>query len=97
MPKPMPAAARSLRIAILTAASRSLERMSARETTGRTLTRVDRRRMVVMSEEGSVGRVRRGLLATGSSRMRESWSGCEKLFARARGGASGAGICDGTI
>lgn len=99
MPKPIPASARSRRIASLTAARRSLESVSARAMTGRTLTRPERRRIAAMSAGGSVGRASRGFVVTGGSRMTGSWSGCEKLFVRVRGmsGTCGPGTDGGTI
>jgi hypothetical protein len=60
IPKPIPASAISLRIAILTAARQSLVRVLARVTTGRTLTLADSRLMVFISAGGSVGRHKSG-------------------------------------
>ena len=67
--------------------------------TGRTFTRVDKRRIVVISAAGKVARVNKGFVATGGSRMTGSCSGWEKLFARVlgTGGAGAPGIDGGTI
>lgn len=99
IPNPIPASARSLRMASLTAANRSFDKVSALAITGSTLTRPDRRRIAAMSAGGRVGRARRGFVVTGGSKMTGSWSGWEKLLVRVRGmsGAGGAGTDGGTI
>lgn len=99
IPKPMPASAKSLRIATLTAANRSFDKISALAITGRTLTRPESRRIAAMSAWGRVGLARRGFVVTGGSRITGSWSGCEKLLVRVRemSGAGGAGTEGGTI
>lgn len=100
IPNPIPAEAKSRLMATLMAARRSLESMSALAITGRTLTRADKRLMVVMSDGGSDGRHKSGMLVTGGSRMTGSTSDWwEKLFVRARGtsGAGGPGTDGGTM
>lgn len=79
IPNPIPASAKSRRMASFTAARRSLDKRSARAMTGRTLTRAESRRMVLISAPGSVGLV---CNATGGSKMTGSCSSWEKLFVR---------------
>jgi len=69
IPNPIPASARSLRMASLTAANRSFDKVSALAITGSTLTRPDSRRIAAMSACGRVGLARRGLVVTGGSRI----------------------------
>lgn len=98
MPKPIPASARSRRTAIRMAARRSLVSVSARATTGSTLTRAERRRMIFVWVFGSVGgRHNRGFVVRGGSRMTGSGSGLEKLLARARGARGADGTDWGTM
>lgn len=67
--------------------------------TGRTLTRADKRRIMLICAGRRVGRRKSGFVVTGGSRITGSGSGCEKLLVRARGtsGAGGAGTGGGTM
>lgn len=82
IPNPMPAPAKSFLIASLTAARRSLVRMSARAMMGSTFTLAERRRIAAISASGNAARLGSGA-ATGSSMMECS----ERLPALARGRA----------
>ena len=85
IPNPIPASAKSRRMAIFMAASRSLVSVSAREMTGKTLTREDSLRITLISACGRTGRRRRGLVVTGGSRMTGSASGWDTLLVCVRG------------